>query len=72
MSKELNSFEFFEGTRNPNQELYQKQFFNEHLGITWRCISKTSTPFLNINEEAKVVTKELTGHVGHSDLLAVE
>ena len=37
MSRELNAFEFFEGTRNSTQVLYRNHLFNKHSGITWRC-----------------------------------
>ena len=72
MSIVLNAFEFFEGTRNSTQVLYRNHLFNKHSGITWRWISKTCTSVLNINDEAKVVTKEPTEHIGHSDIPAVQ
>ena len=44
MSRELNAFEFFEGTGNSTQVLYRNHLFNKHfifylIGIIWRCIT---------------------------------
>ena len=65
----LKKIEMIEGLRNSQQIFYQRNLFNKHSGIIWRCISCGSK--LSINEDTMTVVKEPNSHTGHADVLPI-
>ena len=65
----LKKFEMIEGLHNSQQIFYQRNLFNKHNRIIWRCISCGSK--LSINEDTMTVVKEPNPLTGHADVLPI-